>query len=352
MNDYLSSEILKLKINLMDKTKHNMKYSISNSGERKSPSFPSKSNKSSISDIIEREIAKKLNSKTGKIFEENIRKCLKINLDWKKGKIKRKFFYREISFKNKKRKFIICPNKNTNLSTKEGYYTFTFNVFDNSCEILNTNTGEVVKKINENNNAQDVAISDKIISIGKPNEFEIDGLFKIKGFDLLSFDEEEIEIIHNNINENLDYSYAAIEIKLSYKKIPDMIMQLIKKKKILEKIFKKPILYLGFVTCENAKCENANVYKEIPVDFNCLILCVKNGMFFGRKMTEKIDWKLVEKVEGIEKKVEGIEKRIEGIEKKIEGIEKKIEGIEKKIEERFEGIEKKINSLFSLLKNK
>ena len=346
MNDYLSSEILQLKINLMDKNKHNMKYSISNSGERKSPSLPSKSNKSSISDIIEREIAKKLNSKTGKIFEENIRKCLKINLDWKVGKIKRMFFYREISFKNKKRKFIICPNKNTNLSTKEGYYTFTFNVFDNSCEILNTNTGEVVKKINENNNAQDVAISDKIISIGKPNEFEIDDLFKIKGFDLLSFDEEEIEIIHNNINENLDYSYAAIEIKLSYKKIPDMIMQLIKKKKILEKIFKKPILYLGFVTCENAKCENANVYKEIPVDFNCLILCVKNGMFFGRKMTEKIDWKLVEKVEGIEKKVEGIEKRIEGIEKKIEGIEKKIEGIEKKIEERFEGIEKKINYLF------
>ena len=85
-------------------------------------------------------------------------------------------------------------------------------------------------------------------------------------------------------------------------------------------------------------CENANVFKEIPVDFNCLILCVKNGMFFGRKMTEKIDWKLVEKVDKIEDYFINFKDKVE---KKFDKIEKKVEGIEKKID-----------SLFSLLQNK
>ena len=47
-----------------------------------------------------------------------------------------------------------------------------------------------------------------------------------------------------------------------------MIMQL--KKNNIRKNFKKPILYLRFVTCENI-----NALKEISVDFNCLILDVK-----------------------------------------------------------------------------
>ena len=336
MNDYLFSEILQLKINLMGKNSPNMKYSISNSGEIKSLSLSSNSNKSSITDIIIEKFVKRLNSKAEKKFERNIRKSLEFNLHWKKGKIKRKFFYREISFKNKKRKYILCPNRNIKLLTKEGYYTFTFNVLDNSCEILNRNTEEVIKRIDEYNNTQDVAISDKIISIGKPNEFEIDCLYKIKGLDLSLFDKKEIEIIYYNINDNLDFSYAAIEIELSYNKIPDMVMQLIKKKTILEKIFKKPILYLGFVTMQNV-----NELKEISVDFNCLILGVKKGKFFGMEVTEYIDWKLVEEIEVIEKKVEGIEKKVEGIVKKVEGIEKKIEGIEKKVD-----------TLISLFQNK
>ena len=218
MNDYLSNKILQLKINLMGKNSRNMKYSISGSEEIKSAYLSSKANKSSISDIVKKEFVKKLNAGAGTTFERNIRKGLKFNLHWKKGKIKRKFFYREISFKNKKRKYILCPNRNIKLLTKEGYFTFTFNIFDNSCEILKRNTEEVVKRIAENNNAEDVAISDKNISIGKPNEFEIDCLYKIKGFDLSLFNKKEIEIIYNNINDNLDYSYAAVEIKLSSNK--------------------------------------------------------------------------------------------------------------------------------------
>ena len=292
MNDYKNNEILQLKMNLMGINEPKKRYSITDSGEKNLSDI---SHNSKISDIVEKEISKKENDKIGILFEDNIRKSLEINLDWKEGKIKREFFYREISLKNHKKKYIICPNKSTYFITKKGDFIISFKEVDKSCEILNKNTGEILKKIEEQNNVQDVKILNKILSIGIPKHLEIDGLYQVEQFKLSIFDEKEIEILYSNINENQDFSYVAIEIKLNQNKINDIIQQLIDDKKVLKKIIKKPILYLGIVNYEKQnyiETENLNSIFEAS-NFFCLILGIKNGIFFQRKVTESIDWKLV-----------------------------------------------------------
>lgn len=321
MNDYKISEILHLKKNLMDKNRPKKKYSSTNSGEKNLSSI---SHNSKISDIVEKEITKMINSKTGKKFENNIREILEMDLHLKEGKIKRDFFYREISFKNQNKKYIICPNKNIYFLTNKGYFKATFKDNDYSCEILNKNTGEIVKKVEEKNDVKDVKIVDKYLSIGIPKQFEIDALYKIREFDLSIFDKREIEILYNNINEKHDFSYVAIEIKLSQKKIPDMIKQLIDDKKILKKIIRKPILYLGIVNYEKKNAQEDNNIERIPIDLDCLILGVKNGVFFGREVNENIDWKLIS--DFMEFKV-SVENQFLKFEKKFLRIEKKIDDL-------------------------
>ena len=307
MNDYKNNEILQLKMNLMGINKPKKRYSINDFGEKNLSDI---SHNSKISDIVEKEISKKINGKIGILFEDNIRKSLEINLDWKEGKIKREFFYREISFKNQKKKYIICPNKNTYFITKKREFIISFKEVDKSCEILNKNTGEIVKKIEEQNNVEDVKILNKILSIGIPKQLEIDGLYQVEQFKLSMFDEKEIEILYSNIKENQDFSYVAIEIKLNQNKIYDIIQQLIDDKKVLKKIIKKHILYLGIVNYEKQnyiETENLNSIIEAS-NFYCLILGIKNGIFFQRKVTESIDWKLVSDFKNfkweIEKKID------------------------------------------------
>ena len=100
MNDYKNSEILQLKMNLMGINEPKNRYSIIDSEEKHLSNI---SHSSKISDIVEKEISKKVNGQIGIKFEDNIRKSLEINLDWREGKIKRKFFYRGISLKNQKK---------------------------------------------------------------------------------------------------------------------------------------------------------------------------------------------------------------------------------------------------------
>ena len=69
--------------------------------------IPKRTNRSSIADtsslstLVSQEVKKILNNKIGTIFENNIRKALEIEYNWKISDIPRKFFYREIIFKGK-----------------------------------------------------------------------------------------------------------------------------------------------------------------------------------------------------------------------------------------------------------
>jgi hypothetical protein len=186
-------------MNLMGINEPKKRYSITDSGEKNLSDI---SHNSKISDIIGKEISKKENDKIGILFEDNIRKSLEINLDWKEGKIKREFFYREISFKNQKKKYIICPNKNTYFITKKREFIISFKEVDKSCEILNKNTGEIVKKIEEQNNVQDVKILNKILSIGIPKQLEINGLYQNQRFSI----NNAVETFAN-INKKFEKTY-------------------------------------------------------------------------------------------------------------------------------------------------
>ena len=63
------------------------------------------------------------------------------------------------------------------------------------------------------------------MSVQPPIAIEMDGLFKIKGFDISQFDKEETNIIYNGIKD-ITCNLAAIKIKLNKKKAKDMIIQI------------------------------------------------------------------------------------------------------------------------------
>ena len=220
MHDDLYNKIMKLKIDLMNPKNPPKKYNVFDSGI---------SDSSKISSIVKKEVAKKINSKAGKLFEENVRKILEFNLNWKEGKIKRSFFYREISFLNKQKKYIIGPHAIKTLPTKDGNFIFKFNKNNKSCEIFKKNNEKKVAIIEDKNNTKEIQIVDKHLCVGVPKEIEIDGLYKGKLFDL-SFLEDEIDILYNNIKDKKKIDYVAIEIKLNYNKINELIEQIKKKK--------------------------------------------------------------------------------------------------------------------------
>lgn len=221
MNEDLYSKIIQLKINLMDPKNPPKEYKESVSGI---------TSNSRISSIVQKEITKKINSKTGKLFEDNIRKSLEINLNWEEGRIKRSFFYREISFRNKKKKYIISPNATKTLHTKEGSFIFKFNKNDKSCEIFKKSNGKKLATIKDTNGINEIQISDKHLCIGAPVEFELDGLYKGNPL-ALSLLEDEIDVIYKNIPDKKNIDYIAIEVKLNYNKINEIIDQLKRKKK-------------------------------------------------------------------------------------------------------------------------
>lgn len=309
MHNNLDSEIMQLKADLMDSKNPPKKYNSSFSG----------TGNSKISSIVQKELTKKINSKAGKLFEENIRKSLEINLKWEEGKIKRSFFYREISFQNKKKIYIICPNVTKTLPTQEGKFIFKFNKDNKSCEIFKKNNGQKVTTIEEQNDVKEIQLNDKNLCVGAPQEFEIDGLYKGNLFDL-SLMENEIDIIYKNIKNENAFDYIAIEIKLNYNKIDELIEQIKKKKKILENIFgkhKKNILYIGFVAYSDF-----HNFKEISLNFNCLILLLKeSGILFGRNATEYIDWKTVSEIKKLK---EDIDSKYDEMTKKIDEMAKKM----------------------------
>ena len=337
---------MKLKINLMNPKNPPKEFSFIASDSKEIRSTYS-SNKS-ISTIVRKEVSKKINGNIGKLFEENIRKSLEINLNWEEDKIKRSFFYREISIKSHKEKYIICPNIKQTLETKEGVCILKFNEINKSCEIYKKYTKELLYTIKENNNIKDVRVIDKNLRIGIPTEFEIDGLYKINHFDLSLF-QGEIDIIYNNIKERQDFVYAAIEIKLNYAKINELIEQFTTKKKLLEKIIKENILYIGFVAYSDL-----DKLPKININFNCLLFSLKKDeMFFGRKVTEYIEWKTVSDVIKLNKKLEKFHEEFDNYkeEMKKEFLDFKIE-IKKEMKKEFETFEKKLVSLLQKKRKK
>ena len=338
MHNDLYSNIMKLKINLINPKNPPKEFSYieSDSKERRSTYSSNKS----ISTIVQKEVSKKVNGKVGKLFEENIRKSLEFNLNWEEGEIKRSFFYRKISFKNYKKKYIICPNIKRTLETKEGDYILIFNETNKSCEIYKKSTKELLDSVKENKKIKDIQVIDKSLRIGIPIEFEIDGLYKINHFDLSLF-KNEIDIIYNNIKEQQDFAYAAIEIKLNYAKINELIEQLTTKKKLLEKIIKKKILYIGFVAYSDL--DKLPKITEISVNFNCLLFSLNSDeMFFGRKVTEYIDWKIVSDAIKLNQKIEQFHEEFVEFKKEMK---KEFVDFKEGMKNDFENFEKKIVSL-------
>lgn len=76
-------------------------------------------------------------------------------------------------------------------------------------------------------------------------EIEIDGFFEIPNLNMDKFNNNDIAIIHNNINKIKKYQNACCEIKLNMKKIGGLIKQLKKDKDYFETLLKnKNIIYI------------------------------------------------------------------------------------------------------------
>lgn len=342
---YNSEEIITLKKNLME---HSHSSSQSNC-------YPK-----SLSDAI-RQIK---NEEIELIFEKNLRNLLQTQLQWKIGEIPRKFNYREIEIGEIIK--IFTAGKSEDITIGADIYKFSM-LQNESIEIKNIDGNENTFTVPKKEQMR-LKFSKKInvrIFISEIKNIEIDGSFQINNFDLNSFDPNEVVVLYKgikNINDFNTFNYIVMEAKLNPKKLLGMINQLKKDKFVIEKLYKKKVLYIGFI---NSAVLEIDISKEIT-DINFLILGIKYSQLFKRAITEFYDWKLINSIEmsidNINKKIDVMSKKIEAISQKCDNIGQKYENMNQKygimrqtyesMSQKYDTINKKVDFLETLITNK
>ena len=158
------SEINQLQKDLMSSNK---------SLSRTAPISTSDNDYDRISALVIKEVEKEINDDIGLLFEENIRKTLEIEYDWKLSYIPRKFFYRDIKFKGKS--YLLSPFSQIEAKS----FCLYINQENNVCQFINKSNKQVKKEIGDNENVQNITFENRIFTIGPPKEVEFDGLFQI-----------------------------------------------------------------------------------------------------------------------------------------------------------------------------
>ena len=163
--NYLSpKEILKLKKNLMPKKNatKNQQHSASS---------------------LSSQFYKMYNKEIGIDFEHNIKQILEIYYDWKKIPLKRKVFYRKITY-NKKIE-LVTNNKEENIVIKGKQVNFRLNE-NKSLDVF----VEDVKKDTINDvTPHNLDLFGETILVDKPMEFELDGIYE--NFTMEKFNNQE-----------------------------------------------------------------------------------------------------------------------------------------------------------------
>ena len=340
MKRYLTAlEIKQLKSELMSgksistiKTKKSLDKNKTDSGEN--PKTPSS--------FSQKEFAEKYfelkNKEIGLDFEDNIRNILNHYYKWNDGLYDRHFFYREIIYKESAK--IVITGKKIQFKVNKEEIIFQLNK-DNTLDAI-INGEKTLIKDQESTTFKKYDIEFKI---GKLNEVEMDGVFNIRNFSCSIFNKEEISVIYQNVDdkEMQKYENAFVEIKLNKNKFEDLINQLYNDKKLMDKMTKKNILYIGFINSK--KIENiSNKISEKCEKMNCVIFGIKNSIFSNKKITKAYDWtKIIED-----------DKKFKLIEQKLSLLDNKISQLDNKIDNKISLLDNKISLLISasLDKNK
>ena len=282
-------------------------------------------NSGANSSISSSEYYKMKNKEVGIHFEENIRNILMLNYGLKKKEINRKLLYCYIKYDGNSN--LITNIEEKKLTISETIVTFRIN--DNkSLDIIFDNNN--FKKIKNQKESQQTILG-KTVIITERKDMENDGWFNLNNFDINKFDKNEICEIYKTIEPGKikKAKQVIIESKLNKNKVNELLFQLNRDKKIIEKIEniqKDNILYMGFINAKSINIQDF-INNVIPKyqDLKFILFGIKNEFFGKRKVTEFYDWELIKDVKRMEGRIDNLERRIGNLEKKVENINKKLD---------------------------
>ena len=313
-------QIKKLKKDLMKRT-----YSLSHTHSDLSSSvkIPHTISNRSKSTKISLEFNKIKNAEIGEIFETNIRETLMFEYNFKPGDIERHFFARKLTFEGKEEILLIEQPKDVMINNEK--YLFLFN--NDKSITVKKDSKQIFPKIMTNKKTN-LSIDGENVEIGKLTEIEVDGSFNFDGSGF-GFNKEEVNILFTNVNNTQmsSYNYIILEIKLSKTKIQELIGQLLKDKQIMEKIYNKKFLYVGFINSKNIDIDISSIIG----DLNLIIFGLKKNVFASRDMRRFYDWDIIHNVKLLNSEVSEIKKQIGEIKNQIGGMNNQIEFIVQQI---------------------
>ena len=264
------------------------------------------------------EYYKMKNKEVGIHFEENIRNILMLNYGWKKKEINRKLLYCYIKYDDNSN--LITNIEEKKLTISETIVTFRIN--DNkSLDIIFDNNN--FRKIKNQKESQQTILG-KTVIITERKDMENDGWFNLNNFDINNFDKNEICEIYKTIEPGKikKAKQVIIESKLNKNKVSELLFQLNRDKKIIEKIEniqKDNILYMGFINAKSINIQDF-INNVIPnyQDLKFILFGIKNEFFGKRKVTEFYDWELIKDVKRMEGRIDNLEKEVGNINKKLD----------------------------------
>lgn len=297
---------------------------------------PTSDSMTSSSTEIGKRVREIINTDIGPILENNIRGILENIYKFKMVPIPRKTFYKKIKF-GKNLFIYIVQNKEKEVSIDDKKYKFNFNDdFSVSCADIILGKVEIIKK--EKSDLDSTIILDKReIKVSRYKEIEMDGFYEFENFNINIFG-DDVAILHKSVEqEDLKVvKFAAIEAKLSKKKIEDLAKQIKKDKRYLNILGKdENAIFLGFIN--DANTENNN-YKHFLEKIKCVIYGIKKSTLCGKKVIQPIDWNLISQFNDFKSSVE---KQFTDINSQLTELKKEVRGIYDYLKEKDKDKEEK-----------
>ena len=311
-------QIKRLKKDLMQRS-----YSYAQTRSNHSNSSSHTRTNRSQSARISLEFNKIKNAEIGEIFERNIRETLMLEYNFEQGEIKRHFFIRKLAINEKEEIFIIDEPKDLMINNEK--YLLLFN--NDKSLIVKKDSGQIFQTTLTNIKTN-LSIDGENVEIDKLTEIEFDGSFIFNGSEF-GFNKDEVTILFTNVNDEeiSSYNYIILEIKLSITKISDLIAQLLRDKKIVEKIYNKKFLYVGFINSKELDYDISSIIG----DLNIVIFGLKKNVFASRDMRKFYDWKTIHKVKLLNNDVDEMKTKISQMETQIGKMETQIGKMETQI---------------------
>ena len=322
-------QIKRLKKDLMQRS-----YSYAQTRSNHSNSSHTRTNRSQ-SAKISLEFNKIKNAEIGEIFERNIRETLMLEYNFEQGEIKRHFFIRKLAINEKEEIFIIDEPKDLMINNEK--YLLLFN--NDKSLIVKKDSGQIFQTTLTNIKTN-LSIDGENVEIDKLTEIEFDGSFIFNGSEF-GFNKDEVTILFTNVNDEeiSSCNYIILEIKLSITKISDLIAQLLRDKKIVEKIYNKKFLYVGFINSKELDYDISSIIG----DLNIVIFGLKKNVFASRDMRKFYDWKTIHKVKLLNNDVDEMKTKISQMETQIGKMETQIAEMKGEMETQMGKMDNKID---------